>query len=173
VLHGAYSAALPTQRAYRPEIAVVVDEHSPLYGAPTGEINGRLLTFGRVAFYRIGAPVGLYLLDDLLAGRVPRAKLYLFLNAFRLDDVQLRSLREHTGGKGSVRLWMYAPGYVCGDTLDTAHIGQVTGIAVKEIAPREGTVNPYRAAARPCRRANLPLTPTFAVADPAAEVLAR
>jgi hypothetical protein len=171
-LHGTYSSALPDQQAYRPEIAVVVDEHSPLYGAPTGEVNGPLMTFFRTALYRIGAPVGLYLLDDLLAGKVPRAKLCIFLNAFCLEDAQLHALREHTGQKGGVRLWMYAPGIVHGNALDSAHIGEVTGIAVKEIAPRPGRVR-LTGSSDVLPEANVALKPTFAVADPAAEALAR
>ena len=171
-LQEAYNAALPTQKAYRPEIAVIVDEQSPLYGAPTGEVNGPLLTFLRTAWYRIGAPVGLYLLDDLLTGRVPRAKLYVFLNAFRLEDAQLSALRKHTGRKGVVRLWMYAPGILRADALNPAHIGEVTGIPVKEIASRSGTVT-LTGSTEALPEANVPLKPTFAVADPVAEALAR
>ena len=42
-LQRAYSKALNQQNAYRPEIAVVVDEHSPLYGAPDAQVLMPLL----------------------------------------------------------------------------------------------------------------------------------
>ncbi|NLC55791.1 MAG: hypothetical protein GX774_03015 [Armatimonadetes bacterium] len=170
-LHQAYATSLADRTPYRPEIAVIYDERSPLYGAPNPQVTAPLLYRFRAQWYRIGAPTGIYLLDDLVAGKVPPAKLYIFLNAFRLEESQLRAIRRHTGRPGRVALWIYAPGYVRGDTLSPEHLRAVTGIAVREVTPCPGRIvtvdgetfaGDYEA-----------LSPTFAVDDAAVTVVAR
>ncbi|MCY2932176.1 MAG: beta-galactosidase, partial [Planctomycetota bacterium] len=118
----AYQASLPGRPRYAPEIAVVVDERSCLYANPVAGESGMiaLLSEFRSPCYRIGAPLGYYLLDDVLAGRVPQAKLYIMLNAFRLDDAQRRALRERVCNGGRTVVWMYAPGLVGEDALREA-----------------------------------------------------
>ena len=60
----------------------------------------------------IGAPHDIYLLQDLLEGKLPPYKLYIFLNAFRLDARRAAS-GWPTSCAATARwpLWMYAPGY--------------------------------------------------------------
>ncbi len=171
LLERAYATALAEPAAYRPEIAVFVDEQSPLYGAPDAQVLFPLFYQFRTQWYRIGAPTGIYLLEDLLAGDVPPARLQIILNAFRLSAPQAKALSRRTGRKGSVALWMYAPGLIRDATLSAEHISAVTGITVREIAPRAGSITD--AAGKAFSNTYPALTPSFAVDDPDAEVLAR
>jgi hypothetical protein len=170
-LQRAYTAALTEATPYRPEIAVFVDEQSPLYGAPNPQVLFPLLYKFRTQWYRIGAPAGVYLLDDLLAGTVPPARFYVILNAFRLSAAQTQTLQQRTGRKGCVTLWMYAPGLCRGDQLSPEYIRDVTGIGVRQIPPQVGSITD--AAGTTFANAYAALTPSFAVDDPDAEVLAR
>ncbi len=42
---------------------------------------------------RMGAPYDLYLLDDLLSGKLRPYKLYIFLKTFRLDENRRAALK--------------------------------------------------------------------------------
>jgi hypothetical protein len=94
---------------FRPEIAAVIDEASAMYVAHNGNRTTRPLIYeGRAPFARCGAPFGQYLLDDVLAGKVDHAKVYVFLNAWKLTPQQRKTLLEKTAGK--VRVWCYPQG---------------------------------------------------------------
>ncbi len=126
-----YDRDLGKPAQYRPEIAVVVDERSPLFCASSNVLTAPLLNSFRVEFNRIGAPVGIWLLDDLLAGRVPEAKLYLFPDAFALTADQRAALTRtlHRGGK--VAIWMYGAGFIR-DTADGKHMADLLEIPVEQ-----------------------------------------
>lgn len=130
-LQQVYTQGLRSPEKYHPEIALIVDERSSLYAAPSPGVLAPLLNGSREQWYRVGAPLGIYLLSDLVAGKVPPAKLYVFLNAFTLDDRQIQALRTHAFRRGSTVLWMHAPGIVNGDTLSPDRISSLTGIRVK------------------------------------------
>jgi len=61
---------------------------------------------------RIGAPYDVYLLDDLLNAKIKPYKLYIFLNAFRLDETRRSKLKRELRKDGRIALWIYAPGYI-------------------------------------------------------------
>jgi hypothetical protein len=119
--------------AFTPEIAAVVDPRSMLLVTPAGSTaSWQSVGRAREALGRVGAPYGQYLLDDILAGRV-KAKLYVFLNAWRLSESDLQKLQAATRGAG--RVWCYTPGYLDENvhrSLDFVH--KTTGFAVKEFA---------------------------------------
>lgn len=171
-LREAYASALPDLKPYAPEIAVIIDERSSLYACPSPAVTAPLMDAFRRQWYRIGAPVGIYLLDDLVAGRVPPARMYLFVSTFRLDGEQLEAIRRGVCREGRTVVWMYAPGIVRDGALDTKHVQEVTGVRVEEIGDGdgnltvEGTGDAFSAGHRH-------LSPTLAVADDHAEVLAR
>jgi len=170
-LQRAYAEALPAQAPYRPEIAAVVDEQSPLVGAPDARVLMPLLYRFRAQWYRIGAPAGTYLLDDVVSGKAPPARFTIVLNAFRLTPTQARALRKLAERKGCVTLWMYAPGLIQGDRLDAAHLKDITGIAVREVTPRGGSITGQDG--QPFTPAYEPIAPSFAADDPDAETIAR
>jgi len=61
---------------------------------------------------RIGTPYDIYLLNDFIEGRLCPYKLYIFLNAFRLDEKRRTALKKELQRDGRVAVWIYAPGYI-------------------------------------------------------------
>lgn len=165
-----YQAALPNFKRYSPEIAVIIDQRSQYYADPVPPVNRTLLAAFRKQFYRIGAPVGLYLLNDLTAGKVPPAKMYIFLDTFRLDDSQLKAIRKYTSSKGSVNLWMYCPGIIDNARLLPDRVQNVVGIKLKKLPKCDGTIsygtNRFTAF-------DGTIAGSYAVIDPAAKALAK
>ncbi|MCC6446831.1 MAG: beta-galactosidase [Armatimonadetes bacterium] len=120
---------------FAPEIAVITDEASPLYLRPRSPVNAALLSNLREPLARIGAPVGWWLLEDFLNGKVRRARLYIFQNAFVLTASQRVRIQSILKRQKATAIWLYAPGYIDPETgrADTAHIGALTGIPVKPL----------------------------------------
>ena len=83
---------LQNPRPFRPEVAAVIDERSMLRVAAGGHVVTVPGVYEvRRPLGRMGAPYGQYLLDDVLAGKVP-AKLYVLLTAWCLSPEQRRQL---------------------------------------------------------------------------------
>ncbi|GAB4136900.1 MAG: hypothetical protein Kow0040_23210 [Thermogutta sp.] len=102
-------ALLYQPRAFRPEVAAVIDERSMIRVAAGGDKLTRPAVYEvRRPLGRMGTPYGQYLLDDVAAGRV-KAKMYVFLTLWCLTPEQKRALLDTT--KGTMRIWCYAPGY--------------------------------------------------------------
>lgn len=122
---------LPNRQPYEPEIAVVVDENSLCYLSYGNTVSLPLLSQTRYELYRLGAPVGFYLLNDVCARRVEHAKMYLVLNAFAPTEAQRRALKELLR-RGKMVVWFYAPGYIRNNSASAEHITDLTGIRVVE-----------------------------------------
>lgn len=171
-LRSIYSDALPSLRQYKPEIAVIVDDPSCLYLHPSPEVAGTLIAEFRKQWYRIGAPAGIYLLEDLVDGKVPPARMYVFINAFALDDRTLSAVRKHACRKDCMVVWMYAPGVIWNGRLDFSNVANVVGIGLTQASSGTGSI--VLEDGKQTFDAQHPhLTPSFAVDDPKASVLAR
>jgi hypothetical protein len=107
----------------------VVDERSPLYTAANSTLTSPLLYNIRVQFNRIGAPVGIYLLSDLVAGRVPESRLYVFPDAFALTGEQRAALARILHRDHKVAVWLYGAGFIQ-DTADTRHMAELLEMPV-------------------------------------------
>ncbi len=95
------------------EIAVILDDESYYYQTVRNDLDIPLVFQQRLwGLPKIGAPADYYMLDDLIEGKVPPCKLYIFLNAFRLDHARRESLARELRRDGRVALWIYAPGYI-------------------------------------------------------------
>ncbi len=93
---------------FLPEVASVMDERSMLLIGPNVYPETFPLTYGaRHQLGRMGAPYGQYLQDDVVAGRV-KARMYVFHSAFRMSAGDRARLLRAT--RGSMRVWLYAPG---------------------------------------------------------------
>lgn len=170
-LQETYTATLPTLAPYAPEIAAIVDERSCSYlASPT--VTAPLIDTFRRQWYRTGAPVGVYLLDDLVAGRVPPAKLYLFLDTFALDEPQCAGVRRAVESSGATAVFMYAPGLIRDGELDGTHIADLTGIHVATSERGDGRMN-VEATGEVFDAGHGHLSPGFIVDDPDASPLAR
>ncbi|MEZ4861125.1 MAG: hypothetical protein R3C14_07460 [Caldilineaceae bacterium] len=105
--------ALQLNRTPAAEVAVLLDDESFFYEANRNNIDIPLIWHQRVVnLNRFGAPHDLYLLNDLLEGRVPEYKLYIFLNPFHLNNARRQRLKKLICRDNKVALWLYAAGYI-------------------------------------------------------------
>lgn len=125
-----YDIYLEKPATWAPEVAVIVDEQSPCYLACNPNVMQPLANEFRKQLYRMGAPFGMYLLSDLVAGDVPPAKAYLFVGCLRLTDRARRAIAEQTRGKTAV--WFYGSGYV-NERAATEQMSSVVGMTLREI----------------------------------------
>ena len=105
--------ALNVDRSPGAEIAVIVDDESFFYETLKNDLDMPLIFKQRhIGLARMGAPYDLYLLDDLLKGRLPNYKLYIFLNVIQLSGERRTALKREIQKDGRTALWIYAPGYI-------------------------------------------------------------
>ena len=124
--------ALETDRSPGAEIAVLLDDESFFYETLRNDLDVPLIFHQRlVGLPRSGAPYDVYLLNDFLKGRLRPYKLYIFLNAFRLDDARREALKRELRRDGRTALWTYAPGYI-NDTASVEQMRDITGFTFIE-----------------------------------------
>jgi beta-galactosidase len=174
---GALDEALLRQPTpFRPEVAAVIDERAMLRVAAGGVLVTRPGLYEvRAPLGRMGAPYGQYLLDDVLAGRVP-AKLLVFLNAWNLSAEERARLLRAT--RSAARLWCYAPGYFQDSRASSDAMRQLTGFRLEKVTPATARAVPTEAGRRLGLGQTFGVTPVpqplLAAADATeAEVLAR
>jgi hypothetical protein len=166
---------LARQRPFSPEIAAIVDEESMCH-LPGGSaaMASDLIYDSRAALGRCGAPYGQYLLDDVLAARVP-AKLQIFLSAWSLSAARRAALADGRS-PGVMRVWCYAPGYLYPDRADIAGIRELTGFEARRVNTATAEASPTEAGKKLGLTATWgprhPIRPLFAVRAEASETLA-
>jgi hypothetical protein len=171
---------LSTDRTPASEVAVLVDDESFFYESSLHNFDVPGIFQQRLwGLPRMGAPVDTYLLQDLVEGRLPPYKLYVFLNAFRLDGARREALARNLRRDGRVALWIYAPGYVQ-DDLSLDHMTDLTGLKYGLGERPWGTLMQVTNCTHPITKGlprdlswgtNSKLGPIFHVDDPAATVL--
>jgi len=125
-----YDSHLGTKPSFKPEIAVIVDEKSNFYLRQAyPPINAPLLYNIRQSLYRIGAPVGFYLLDDLTAGKVPKSKLYIFLNCFALTRKEREAIERNC--QGSTCVFFYGNGFIKDPIADGRNMEELLGVKMR------------------------------------------
>ena len=172
--------ALQLDRAPSAEIAVLLDDESLYYETIYNDLSLPNITQQRVwGLPRIGAPFDCYLLDDFIDGKVPHAKLCIFLNAFRLDDERRKTLSAELKKEGRTALWIYAPGYLK-DDMSVDYMEELTGIGFGKSEFPWGPLMHITDFEHPITEdlseelfwgTNTPLGPIFHVDDPDARVL--
>ncbi len=163
---------------YTPQVSVIIDEQSPVYGAANAYLHGPLLYMFRSQWYRMGAPVGMYLLSDLLQGYVPKSRLYILLNAWSLSSSDISRIHRNTRRHRCMVLWMYAPG--AADTQTPVQtIREITGITVTTHEPISLSCvtaqgQPFHIHDSPyTQETSMSVQPTLCATDPQADVMAR
>lgn len=176
-LTGLYQASLPSFTRYNPEVAVIVDELSGLAANPFMDgvgaegVNISLMVRSRHSLYRMGAPLGFYLMEDLLAGKVPPAKMYVMMNTFKLSNSQLATIRKKVCNNNRVVVWMYAPGYISSEKLSPQNVSKVTGIGLRQVTGVDGNIV-AEGSSEKFDAEHLQLSPMYAVDDKKASSLA-
>jgi len=160
------------------QVAVFADEDS-MHLAP-GDVRFRsaLLRETMNELGCMGAPYDVYLLPDIAHPDLPEYKLYIFLNAFRVDEELRDTIKRTVRRDGKTAAWVYAPGYVKEDGFDVAGIAEMTGIRVQMIdgecqAALTVTARDHdiTRSAAPQRDDKWQISPVFVVDDPSAIVL--
>ena len=105
-----YEESVRQPATFAPEVAVIVDERSPLAIGCNRTIMYAQSYVIRNRLYRMGAPIRVHYLGDLLSGRVPPAKVYLFLNPFYVDRAGRDAIARATAGKTAV--YFYGSGFL-------------------------------------------------------------
>lgn len=126
-MRSVYEYNLQFPKSFEPEIAVFIDADGAFQLAHSNRISLPLFSTFRTQLYRIGAPVGFYLLSDLLEGRVSAAKVNLFLGAWNLDNEERKTLHEVLPGKTAV--WFYGSGFMNGAETGTEWMEKLTGFS--------------------------------------------
>ncbi len=128
----AYTRLLPTQGKHHPDLAVLVDEQGVLDAHPSPRITAPLLGAFRVHWMRTGCSTGVYLFQDALEGRVPPARMYLVLGAYRLDRSQRDQLKRMLQRRGSTIVWMGPVGLNADGVQSVQHVTRVAGMRLRE-----------------------------------------
>lgn len=133
-----YQGRIQEPARWAPQVAVIVDEASPDYTRCGQPFLRPLVYEMRSQLNRLGAPVGFYLLSDLVAGKLPPTKTYLFLNCFHLDAAQRAAIRQATRGQTAV--WFYGGGFLTDEAASEANMTDATGLSFARLTPRGGAV---------------------------------
>jgi len=113
------------------EIAVITDFNSATYldfyaSIPT--LNAVWL-FGIDELYRVGAPFDLYHVNDLKLERLQKNyKLYIFLNTYHFTEAERALIQSKFQADGKTLLFLWAPGIIGEDGIQTAYAEKVTGM---------------------------------------------
>ena len=123
--------------ASSPEFAVAYDHRGALHfegehskeAAPPNWAENMVGAFGS-----LGAPLGVYLADDILSGRASGVKAAVFPTSYAMDARTRRQMRDWTANHGAI--WVWAPGYVDLETgrASLAAVKDATGFEVRELA---------------------------------------
>ncbi|BBH24966.1 hypothetical protein Back11_63110 [Paenibacillus baekrokdamisoli] len=127
-----YTDYMKTAKPLKPDVAIIVDEQSMKYTGKGLKVNNPLLHEQRLSIYRAGLSFGIYLLDDVLNGSVPDAKMYVFLNTHILNDEQRQKLEELKKSDHTL-VWVYGA-----DFIGSKKIGEATGFEMEVVAGEKG-----------------------------------
>jgi len=162
--------ALADRTPFHGDMAVCVDEESFFYLCARHELNAQLVLQQVVALPRVGVAWDFYLLSDLAHPDLPPHKLYVFLNAVKVDEALRQTIRSRLRREQATALWIYASGFYAEESCGAAQITALTGLQVRQEAwNKELWLGETEPALAGCQAA---IEPLFVVDDPAADGLA-
>jgi hypothetical protein len=173
--------SLPERRPFAPEIGVFVDPESFYYMRPT-DANAALDLRQVATMPQSGAPWDFCLLADIGDARLPDYKLYLFLNAFRIDPARREAIHRKLKRNAATAVFAYAPGYYGPQGPSLASMQALTGIRIgmADVAYAPQILiepqDPLAAgliASKPLGFPHLAVSPMFYADDPGARVAGR
>lgn len=122
----------------------------------------------------MGTPSDFYMLSDINHPKLPDYKLYVFINAFKVDPETENNLFRKTRRNNATVLWCYAPGYLNG--IETMR--RLTGMnLIEENKPFTFTLTPRKEGHPlfrdfPGKNPSYHIAPSFFPDDPHVEVAA-
>jgi len=126
-----YENELNVEASFNPEVAVIIDERSPLFLTCNNKLTWPLYYGFRSQFYRMGTSFSLYLLSDVLDGRVKLPKVSIFLGAWYIESKEREKLISILQGKTAI--WFYGAGYLDESGKAKENISKLTGFSFKEL----------------------------------------
>ncbi len=169
--------ALEVDREQVAEVAVFADEPSMYYTAESYTVLRPYLRDTVDELARMGAPYDIYLMSDIASEDLPEYSLYIFLNAWAIDDEMRAAIDAEVRRDGKTAVWVYAPGYVADGEFSEAAMAEMTGITLRaHEEPVEAMLSitgehPIVAAVPGEFAWHWEVAPAFSVDDPQATVL--
>ena len=125
-----YVSSIAAPASFEPEVAVIVDDRSTFALACNRTVMRPQAYHLRNRLYRLGTPIRVHYLGDLLSGKVPPCKAYVFLNLFHLGADVRAGVAKAIRGRAAV--FFYGNGFLADDAAD-ANIGEFVGLPVRRI----------------------------------------
>jgi len=115
------------------EIAVLADEESYFrMRMGVSALTRPLMRDMQLKLATMGAPYDMYLLSDIADRRMPDYKVYIFLNAFYVDDATREAIKQKVRRNGALSVWFYAPGFIQPDgSFCEKAMHDLTGIRIR------------------------------------------
>lgn len=110
------------------EIAVMLDEKSPLFLSETSHALHSSVFYQAAQLSKIGAPYDIYLLDDL--ENIRDYKLYLFLDTLNINKEQTNIIHKKLQANKGTAVWLYSPGIIDGKKISIKNMETLTGIKI-------------------------------------------
>ncbi|MCL4734434.1 MAG: beta-galactosidase [Candidatus Omnitrophica bacterium] len=125
-----YESFLNQPASRQPEVAVIIDEYSPLFLADTWHLTRLLNSLFRDQYGRIGADFSLHYLNDVLEDRYELPKVSLFIGCHFLSQKARTRLKSEMPGKTTV--WFYGSGCLDEKSADAKNMESLLGFSFKE-----------------------------------------
>jgi hypothetical protein len=122
---------------YKAEVAVIIDEQTPFYLKPTGELLYSLIrqqdgyANNLCGLPRMGTTYDFFFHDDLSDPGMPEYKMYIFLNTIYLTEREREEIKKVIRKDNKVAVWVYAPGVISDKGISESSIRDLTGVDVK------------------------------------------
>ncbi|NLH98769.1 MAG: hypothetical protein GX446_04670 [Chthonomonadales bacterium] len=127
-----YERSVKTRRVQTPDVVALLDERSICHLSGSNGLIKRIVHGNREALLRCGATVGFYLQRDVLLKSFPTdAKLYLFLNPYRLSEEERAAIKERIRLPGRMLVWMFAVGALTDRTAMEEPTPDVVGLNLR------------------------------------------
>ena len=137
---GRHALDLP-DRTSAAETAIVIDAESAFYRSTLNNFDMPSWRNHAWGIVRMGAPVDVILLSDLLQNRARDYKFYFFVNTVHFSAAERETVKQIVRRDGKLALWIYAPGFVS-DELSAENCADLTGIHLR-MTPRQWGAHMY------------------------------
>lgn len=121
---------------YAPEVALIIDEESSLHVATRSVADAgprvSVSMFLRDHLSRAGVSYGVYLLSDLVAGRVPDCSAYLFAGTYRVTGAERNWIDANLKRDGKTLVWLYGSGLYDESGWGLGRMGGLVGFDIAQ-----------------------------------------
>ncbi|MHB8964175.1 MAG: hypothetical protein ACYC5K_13595, partial [Saccharofermentanales bacterium] len=115
------------KKAKAPEVVFVMDEQAMSLMGDKASAQ-QIMAASRQTIYRSGLSYGFYLIEDLLAGRLSDAKLFVMMTPWRLSSSDAAAVKSIIQKSGKTTLWMYGAGLT-----KAADFNSLTGMTIESV----------------------------------------